>query len=759
MGNEYIDRLMKELESSGVKPAANFNSTFVEDRNIKVLSDIEKATGIKYSEEQKSILMHKGSACILACAGSGKTSTSIHLIAKRVMTGEIHDTNKLMFMTYNKSGATEMKTRLDTLLKKLSLNRNIEVKTIHSFFYKLLRTFGVQYDVITDWQRKKFIRESCKDAGLKLKEEDLLVIDNLLSYQVNNLLSDKKTLMACVNTLPELKLEEYSNIRNGYASRKAAAKVIDFDDMQSYLYIWLVKNKKSTNEAERNVARDIRNYCKALWDYYFIDEAQDVSKIQFAIIKEMVADPDKDNVLDKQLVFIGDDDQSIYSWRGSDPSIILSIGPMFDIQTFVLSTNYRCKSNIVDFAVKGIKCNTSRYAKSMSAYSQGGDVRILCAEKDDLCSLSELAVNHIKWWLANGSGPEDIAVLVRNNFHASILNTMLLKQGIYCNIADDMKLTSSNQYKEAKKILDLCRDCRSKEVTSSMLWKLCRYMKVNTAKVIADFQNDYGLSFTEALGYLCKNIMKKEVTFNKSVPVALQVEEQLNYYVSTMRLETCEDMVNLYMLLTSDEDDCAKVQHLFTMYLSGTAYMYATADSTRSIRGIANYVVSIVNNEGYEQALSFFRVVEQFERGNVGVLGNKLTLTTMHGAKGREWKNVIMFGVDTISSPSMDNIGLMLEHDVSDKDISENIDEERRLYYVGNTRAKDNLLLITSKRAPGMFIMESLGIITKDCNDEIILGARGDNKQLLAEYVPKTISMIEDKNSPYYYDVDKYKTE
>lgn len=756
MNNDYINRLVEELESSGIKPTANFNSTFVEDRDIKVLSDIERVTGISYSEEQKNILMHKGSACILACAGSGKTSTSIHLIAKRVMTGEIYDTSKLMFMTYNKSGATEMKTRLDALLKKLSLNKNIEVKTIHSFFYKLLRTFGVQYAVIADWQRKKFIREACKESGLKIKEEDLLVIDNLLSYQVNNLLSDKKTVMACVNTLPEITVEQYSNIRNGYASRKAAAKVIDFDDMQSYLYIWLVKNKNSSNEADRNVARDIRDYCKALWDYYFIDEAQDVSKIQFAIIKEMITDPDKVNTLDKQLVFIGDDDQSIYSWRGSDPSIILSIGPMFDIQTFVLSTNYRCKSNIVDFAVNGIKCNTCRYSKSMSAYSQGGDVRILCADKDDLCSLSELAVNHIKWWLANGYAHADIAVLVRNNFHASILNTMLLKQGIYCNIADDMKLSTSNQYKEARKLLDLCRDCRSKEITSSMLWKLCRYMKANTAKIVADFQNDYGLSFTEAIGFVCKSILKQDVKFNKNVPIALQLREQLEYYMSIMRLEAREDIVELYMLLTSDEDDYAKIKHLFTMYLSGTAYMYATADSIRSIRGIANYITSIVMEEGYDQAINFFRVVEQFERGNVGVLGDKITLATIHGAKGREWKNVIMFAVDSISSPSMDSIGLMVEHNVDDKDISENINEERRLYYVGNTRAKENLLMITSRRAPGMFIMESLGIIRKNCNDEIIQGARGDNNRLVAEYIPKTIERITDKNGPYYYDINKY---
>ena len=195
---EYLESLMNDLSAIGVKPDGYISSeervNQLNDIDLQAILEMEQITGVQYSDEQREILKHRGNACILACAGSGKTSTSIALIAKRLKTGEIRDVNKMIYTTYSKAGATEMKERLDKLLNQLGIKKNIQVRTLHSFFLSVLRTFGVTADIIKDKDRTKYIRESCRDAEFIPKDDDLMLVDNLLSYQVNNLLSDRKTI-------------------------------------------------------------------------------------------------------------------------------------------------------------------------------------------------------------------------------------------------------------------------------------------------------------------------------------------------------------------------------------------------------------------------------------------------------------------------------------------------------------------------------------------------------------------------------------
>lgn len=753
--NEYLNGLIADLEKHGVQPAVpeyTVKTRMPDDEDLRIILDMEKETGFKYSDEQKNILKHRGNACILACAGSGKTSTSVHLIAKRILTGEIADTSKILYSTFSKSGATEMKTRLEALLNKLGMNRTIQVRTLHSFFLQVVRYMGVTYDIIKESQRAKFVREACKEADFEVKDDDLLLVDSLLSYQVNNMLSDAKTVASCVNTLTDLTDDIYAQIRTGYSNKKAAASLMDYDDMQMYMYSWLVNYGRQTDERYYSIYRQVKDYCDVNWNDYYIDEAQDVSKMQFAILKALLTDEKDHSKLVKNLVFIGDDDQAIYQWRGSDPSIILSIGPMFDMRTFVLSTNYRCMNEVVDFAVRGIKCNNSRYPKGMNAYADGGEVKILLSDKEDLCSLSKHALAHIKWLISNGESKKSIAVLARNNFHLAILNTMLLKEGIFCTISDDMKLTKSSMYKDMKYLIEMCNDTWKTEITSSMLWRLCKFMKFSTARAFADFQNNSNLSLRDTLGYLLQYILNKDVGFSKKVSISIQALERVRYFAETMSSQTASSLEIVYKAITSDDKvDCMLV--LTHLYLDTTAFMYASEDKQRSIRGIANYFYEMVKNDGIEELKTFLRTVEQFESGSVGTMGEKVTLSTIHGAKGREWKNVIMFASDNVTSPSFDGIYGMVNENIPLSDIYKHIDEERRLYYVGNTRAKESLLLITSK-FPSMFILESVGIITSDCNRRIYDTAV--DRKLAEQYVPYIDKVIADTDSKYYYDISKH---
>ena len=749
-----------ELAELGIVPTINENINNSEaNREIEIITTMEKITGIKFSEEQKKILLYHGNACIIACAGSGKTSSITNLIAKRIMTHEIKDTNKLICTTYSKGGATEMEERLHKLLNQFGMDRPIKVVTMHAWFYSLIRTFGLDMDVISESERLKLIRESSKEAQFELRDDDLMTLSNLISYQVNNLMSDKKALESEANTLDNLTLEKYAIIRSGYAKKKAKMLKLDFDDMQMYLYKWLVKDKNSENEAERQSSINVRNYCKYMWDDFFIDEAQDISKIQFAIIKEIVADPENKNKLDKNLIFVGDDDQCIYQWRGADPSIILNIGNLFDMNILMLSTNYRCAKNIVEFASKSIEHNTSRYTKSMKAFNTGGNVKIAVSDKSDLNALSTIALNHIKELIKQGEKPNDICVMSRNNFHLAILSNRLLKEGIYTISTNEMKLTTSSMYKDIKTIMNLGEDCWDVNVTKSLLWKLCRYMSIANSNSIGAFQDSIGLTLKDTLTYMFEHFDKnKSVKLDRNIKVPVQAEQAMVYKWNKLSRETID---NLYMLwsLLNDSDINKRILGIFTMYMEcAGALLYKTKDKERSLKGICNYMYLLLKDSGYSNTMEFLRITEQYEQGSMYIPGEKITLTTVHSAKGKEWKNVIAFAVDNVSMPSKDSISAMIKEGQTINDINEYINEERRLYYVEMTRAKNNLLIITYNE-PSIFIMESLEAIKdnrKDTNYMLIEALSQDS--YAADNAYKNIfnndilnNKVLDKQGEYYY--------
>lgn len=759
--SDYINGLMEELANDGIRPPESSNTVVNNNHDAmedKIIHELESCTGRKFSAEQYSILKHHGNACILACAGSGKTTVSISLIAKRIKTGEIKDTNKLIYTTFSKSGADDMKTRLNGLLDQMGMGYlNVQVRTLHSFFLSVLRTFGVNNRIIKNSERTKLVKQACKDAGYTLKDDDLMIIDNLLSYQVNNLLTNKKLVESYVNTLEDLDVDTYTKINNGYRNLKNKDGVIDYDDMQYYLWLWLVKWAKSSDTNQSSLAKSVRDYCKAVYNDFYIDEAQDVSKIQFEIIRAIVTDPNDSSVLDKNLVFIGDDDQCIYEWRGSDPSIILTIGAQLNIPALVLSTNYRCSKEVVDYASHGIKLNNSRYNKGMSAFNDGGSVKIYPATVNDLCSLSIIAMNQIKYWLSNGNKCGDIAVLSRNNFHQALLANMLLREGIYCDMTDDMKLTKSFMYNDVKMVMSLAEDSWKPDTTSSILWKLCRFIGIANSRAIGKFQDSCGLSFYDTIGYIVKHYIDKTVEFNKSLNISIQASKHLDYYISKLSFDTRNDILTLYRTICMNNIE-EKVRALLFQYIQATSFLYKSDDRKRSIQGLVKYIINLIKKDGYENMNNFLRVTEQLEGGKMVIPGEKITLTTIHSAKGREWKNVIMFACDNVSQPSFDGIRKLVNDGIPLGDIYSNIDEERRLFYVGNTRAKENLFVITYDK-PSVFILEALGAfddkIGTGNNATIIELVNNDN--WAENYKDVIQSKIMDTNSKHYYNPEDYK--
>ena len=655
----------------------------------QAIETLQKITGIEYSVEQRAIMESKGGIRILACAGSGKTTVLTHLITKRILTGEITDTSKVLCTTYSKEGSKEMEQRLNILLSKAGVLDKVSVTTIHAFYYRLLKRFGFAFNVCL--KRLPLITKAVKELQLKLPEDAIANLDSIMSYQVNNMLTTEALCKHPIFTV-DITPEQYNAVTTLFAQYKAQEGEIDFDDMQLLVY-----QKLCT--AQMN--KDMLEYCRTNWKYYYIDEFQDVSKLQYEIFKAFIVDS-------TGLVVIGDDDQSIYSWRGADPSIILNIGADYSIKSYTLNTNYRCGGEIVRRAAELIKNNRLRAQKDIRGYSEEGVIK-LCMTPTDLYGKSKQVYNYIISLIEDGVSPADIAVIARNNAHLSILNSLLFRSNIFADVREEMKISSSYLYKDMKDIIELAKDCYNYVVAEGLLWKLIPYLSIYGSRVIGSIMKTTGLDLIDALCYALHNYSFRYAgSMNPSDTILSKpVYSRLGEKFRTAFADKGEiALYKLYKILLID-DKALKVQYLMELYVNASAFLYSSKDKQRILSAYVQYMSDLIKDD-YEVGVSYLNLQEQYERGEILTSGEKITLTTAHSAKGKEWKYVVLMLDDNIAFPSLDAFAALLDRD---REFAyRTLDEERRLHYVAMTRAKEELIVMTDPQTASVFLYEAYGL-------------------------------------------------
>lgn len=920
----------------------------IESIDNDAIDRLSTITGVNYSDEQLKIMKHHGGMAIMAAAGSGKTTVLTHLIAKRIITGEIPDTSKVLCTTYSKAGADEMEERINKLLNMAGIKKKIMVKTMHAFYLLILQHFGYSLRLVDNMQRTRFIREACAKVDVKLNDDELQTLDSLLSYQVNNLLSDKDLFDSYVYTLENVPIDKYTQIHGWYTNLKKQANMMDFDDMQLYVYFWLCASDENTKKV-------VKDYIQQTWNEFYIDEAQDLSKIQMAILRKMCTDSSK-------IVFIGDDDQClvkgtkvstpkglvniedisvgdevytsnsfgkliarkvsrvsrknfkgnvvrittstgkvvtatpdhtgfveldndiaflegctqfnkyyseidfiniqkgmfmpvsndtgrveseavesvklieyndyvydvsvpatrnfvangvivhncIYEWRGADPSLLINITGYYDIERFILSTNYRCKAEIVDTAAVGIKYNTRRTDKTMKPFNSGGEIKIIDATDEklnkpstysntrvvgtndkspDLYHMTKYAFLYIRDLIKSGVKPSDIAVLSRNNNQLSILNNMLFREGIYSSYTTDMKFTNNGMYKEMKSILELAKDECEPNLTQNILWKVVPYFSAKNAKVLSNFQESSGMCFSDTLGYFLTNCCNMQL--NWSMPSGCKVpataKTRLNALARSLNTRQSTNLAVMYKATVYDgstesdpdkrerENEYRRLANYFGLYSQVSLdFLYRTEDKQRTCKGYIEYFKKMVKDWGIHKTLRFLNVAQQYENGTLSVFDSKVNMSTMHGAKGKEWKHVILFADDNVTFPNFRSLYDLKRRGISKQDIFKVIEEERRLHYVAMTRAKECLAIITYAKNISVYTLEALGLLKTSQNNEAILkmaldGQLTDKLKESAKlnvftdgnkyYTPFDISKIEEVPDIEFYGSDKEDTD
>lgn len=708
-----------------------------EDRVIVGIEDTSEEcdmTCIKVSNEDGLFVTEH-------CIVTHNTTVLTHLLAKRIKTGEIPDVSKLLCTTYSKAGSLEMEDRLKVLLKKLNISSKVQVKTMHASYFMVLKHFGIiSNNVCTNGQRSLFINQAIKESGVQLEDEDSQLIDSLLSFQVNNLLDDAGLVKSYVYTLEDVPLEKYGEIRMRYNQKKQQAGLIDFDDMQMYMYMLLVHQKRP----------EVIQFCRNMWEYFFIDEFQDISKIQFEILRQLVTSPDK-------LICIGDDDQAIYQWRGASPEIILNICGYYDIQKFVLSTNYRCGGEIVKQAAIGIKNNEKRAEKDMIPFNKGGRIKVCDTGSDNLYNMSKYAYKYIMQLVNERHvSPDNIAILSRNNQHLAIVNNMLFKSGVFSESSPEMRLTSMTMYKDLKSIMEIANNTYNHNIVAKNFWKLCSYLGVKGSTIFSSFMDATGCCIKDAIGYILSNYAYRgeDINWSGSIRIPEKISDKLQYRYQSVKRETEENLILLYQAF-EEENEEIRMSIFMELYLAATEFMHKSGDKSRTANGLVAYIRELIKQDGLEDTQVFLSATEQYESGKATVPDAKITMSTMHGAKGREWKYVILFANDNVTFPSFEGINKMIKDRVEQKDISGSIDENRRLSYVGWTRAKEELVVLTDKADISVYTLEALGLLEKEeykFNSHIINMALEGG--IPVKYLDKAEKEIFSEESPYYMKLD-----
>lgn len=394
------DKKQAEAERKSLKPSE------------RLLYDI-KANGFNLSQMEK-ILKTKGDQLVVSCAGSGKTTTMIFKILYDIKsgfatrpyvthTGTIRIPEKIWVCTFLSTGADELYRSLKRWENKLGMpdiSSSIQFSTIHAEFKRALAQspFKFNVSIVDNSTNSNYLKQVVRpyqltnEKGNALNSEDYNKLEGALTYSRNRL--DEKRYEH--DTYQELGIAPalVDALLRDWKAMRTKNNVIDFDDMQELIY---------TECYERN-NEELRSFLADRYNFIYIDEFQDTSQIQYAILKLYAVNY-------KQVFAIGDDDQTIYSWRGSDSKIITQEFPKdFNPVINQLSINYRCPANILKAVVPSISLNENRYDKPLNSAKEGGRVRLLSSTS--YIKMVETLADLVHEDLVNS---KSVAILCRTN--------------------------------------------------------------------------------------------------------------------------------------------------------------------------------------------------------------------------------------------------------------------------------------------------------------------------------------------------------
>ena len=624
----------------------------------------------KLNEQQIKAVKHIDGPClVIAGAGSGKTKVLTTRIAYLMEQG-ISDTN-ILAITFTNKAAKEMRERLNVMVP----GTRVFVGTFHSFGLKIIREnlellgMDKNFTILDSDDVLSLIKKIMKDLGMDIKEISPYFVRNKISFIKNELLTDA-LLDKYFNTEVEKKVIE---IYHAYLKVLKKNNSVDFDDLLK-LPVELFKRNS-----------DVLERYQEHYQYILIDEYQDTNEVQYKLSK-MLADKYKN------IFVVGDPSQSIYGFRGANFRNILDFEKNFkNTEVIKLEQNYRSTKNILDAANSVIKNNKER--KEMELYSTLGDgVKVKYLRSYDEKHEIALIVDEIKKLLKEGYTYQDIAIFYRTNAQSRNVEEVLLKNGF------PYKVVGSYYFYNRKEIKDLLCYLRLINNTSDDV-SLRRVINTPKRKIgnksVLDLErraDAAGISMFDAID------SGKELEF-KNIILELQ-QDALNLSLTEL-IDDVLDKSGLKRELESEHTLEADLRLENLMEFKSITASYEARTGS-------------VNLGDFLDEISLIADISEHQDDD-----NVITLMTLHSAKGLEFPIVFITGMEEGIFPHQN---AFLEGDAG-------IEEERRLCYVGFTRAKERLYLTnarkrmlygkTTSNAPSRFISEIQGDVLETLNSSV----------------------------------------
>lgn len=603
-------------------------------------------------KQYEAVINTKGPCLVIAGAGSGKTKVLTHKIAY-IMQEENAKPWDILAITFTNKAANEMKERIANLVGDNV--KDMWVGTFHSICVRILRRFidRIGFDtsfIIFDTSDQKTLIKNClKDLAIDDKLFNERSVQSEISNAKNEMLEPSQYT---AKAMGDYRKEKIATVYELYQKRLKENNAIDFDDIINYTIKILMENP------------DVLEYYANKFKYVLVDEYQDTNKAQFTLITLFASK-------NGNITVVGDNDQGIYSFRGADISNILNFEKDFPGTKIIkLEQNYRCTGNILKAANAVIKNNEVKYAKKLWTENEIGNLpKVYMAdnEYDEGTYIAE-QIEHLR--REEYYKYSDFAVLYRMNTQSRAIEDILRRENIPYKIIGGLK------FYERKEIKDIIAYLRLIQNTSDNL---------SLKRIINEPKRGIGKTSLDSI---------EEMANREGISMYKIIKEAEKYGLNRIYLKSRE-FINAIEELREKQKDLS-ISELIKLTLKKTGYIKAledekTIEAENRIENLDEFLtVAIEFEEQFaENSLSDFLegITLSSDLDNMEETEDSVTLMTLHSAKGLEFPAVFLVGMEEGIFPGFKSIGEPQE-----------LEEERRLCYVGITRAKENLFLTCSKK-------------------------------------------------------------
>ncbi len=603
-------------------------------------------------KQYEAVVNTEGPCLVIAGAGSGKTKVLTHKIAYLIKEQDVKPWD-ILAITFTNKAANEMKVRIEDLVGDIV--NDMWIGTFHSICVRILRRqidrigFDSSFIIFDTSDQKTLIKQIIKAQNL----DDKIYSDRSVLYEISNA---KNELLEpdgyAVKAKGDFRKEKIAELYTIYQKRLKENNAIDFDDIINFTIKILMDNP------------DLLEYYSSKFKYVLVDEYQDTNKAQFTLVTLLASKYGN-------ITVVGDNDQGIYSFRGADITNILNFEKDFPGTRIIkLEQNYRCTQNILNAANEVIKNNETKYEKRLWTSNEKGNLpKVFRGDNEyDEANYIVKQINSLK--IEEYYKYSDFAVLYRMNSQSRSIEDILRRENIPYKIIGGLK------FYERKEIKDIIAYLRLIQNTSDNL---------SLTRIINEPKRGVGKTSLENV----------EVIATSNEISMYEVIKNADKYGLNRVFANTRDFVNTIEELKLKKESIS-TSELIKETLNQTGYtksleMENTVEAETRIENLDEFLTVAIEfeEESADTSLSEFLegITLSSDLDGIEDTEESVTLMTLHSAKGLEFPTVFLVGMEEGIFPGYKSIGEPKE-----------LEEERRLCYVGITRAKENLFMTCSRQ-------------------------------------------------------------